>query len=430
MATNSLVNKKFLDVANGDGNVAPITMSTALKEISLSELTLGSRTVCDILDQAGTVLMRKGLILNQSVLDAWIRRGISQVLMSEPEATDGSSPNKAETVKSSSALSSCLLQPYDPVLFKQLEQTLQCTVAAIDEVVFALVMKETPETTQFEATIDKTRTALGTDDGAVLSYVNSQKMPPGKQGNRALATRSFQMSVLGLMTAMNMQMSDEECHCVALAGLLHDMSLFEEPLAILHSEHKTPEERQEVIFRHAIHSADFFSRSPGVTDLVRVIISQVHEQVDGTGFPRNLQGHQVNILGRVLNIVDAFLTLIEPQASRTAYIPADALAYLVHHTNQGVFDLACMKAFLKSMSIYAVGSKVALDDERVATVLRSTQTDLMRPVIQIDTDPNSIIDMRESDLTIMRPVVDPNFDHRQRLRKSTIDQVQWKPLFA
>lgn len=131
-----------------------------------------------------------------------------------------------------------------------------------------------------------------------------------------------------------------------------------------------------------------------------------------------------------MNIADAFLTLIEPQETRTAYVPADALAYLVHHTNHGVFDLDCMKAFLKSMSIYSVGSKVVLDDERVATVLRSTQTDLMRPVIQIDTEPHSIIDMRESELIILRPVVDPNFEHRQRLRKSTIDQVQWKPLFA
>ena len=403
-------------------------MSTPLKEIPLSDLTLGSRTLGDILDKSGNVLMRKGLILNQAVVDAWTRQGISQVLMSEPEATDGSSPNKSE-VKPSSSRSSCLLQPYDPISVKQLDQTLQRTIAAIEEVVFALVMKETPETAQFEATIDKALTALGADEGAVLSYVNSQKMPPGKQGNRALATRSFQMSVLGLMSAKNMQMSDEECHGVALAGLLHDISLFEEPLAMLYSEYNTPEERQEVSFRHAVHSADFFSRSPGVTDLVRVIISQVHEQVDGSGFPRNLQGHHVNVLSRVLNIVDAFLTLIEPQATRTAYIPADALAYLVHHTNHGVFDLDCMKAFLKSMSIYAVGSKVVLDDERVATVLRSTQTDLMRPVIQLDSDPNSIIDMRESELTIMRPVVDPNFEHRQRLRKSTIDQVQWKPLF-
>ena len=409
-------------------------MSTALKEIPLSELTLGSQTLCDILDKSGNVLMRKGLILNQGVVDSWTRQGISQVLMGEPEATDGSLSNKSQTNKSatakpSSSLSNCLLQPYDPVLFKELDQTLQRTVAAIDEVVFALVMKETPETAQFEVTIAKALKALGADEGAVLSYVNSQKMPPGKQGNRALATRSFQMSVLGLMTAKNMQMSDEECHCVALAGLLHDMSLFEEPLAMLNSEYNTPEELQEVKFRHAMHSADFFSRSPGVTDLVRVIIAQVHEQVDGTGFPRNLQGHHVNVLSRVLNIVDAFLTLIEPQATRTAYLPADALAYLVHHTNHGVFDLDCMKAFLKSMSIYSVGSKVVLDDERIATVLRSTQTDLMRPVIQIDTDPTSIIDMRESDLTIMRPVVDPNFEHRQRLRKSTIDQVQWKPLF-
>ncbi len=158
---------------------------------------------------------------------------------------------------------------------------------------------------------DQTRSGCG------IESCRLTENPPGKANNGSLSTRSVQMAMLGAVTAHCMGLSRDECQDIATAGLLHDMALFEEPLAMLQNDYNTPEERREVLFRHALHSAELFSRCHGVSDLVRVVITQVHEQVDGRGFPRGLPGHHLNVLSRILNIVDAYFNTRRAQSIAT-----------------------------------------------------------------------------------------------------------------
>ncbi len=121
------------------------------------------------------------------------------------------------------------------------------------------------------------------------------------------------------------------------------------------------------------------------------------------------------------------LTLVEPNQSQPAYVPSDAIAYMVNHTNSGSFDRDCMKAFLNAVSIYSVGSKVELDDHRSATVLRSSGNDPLRPIIRIDDGTDTIIDLRQSENYVARPIVEPDFPHRRRLPKARCKRFSGSP---
>lgn len=403
-------------------------MSLAGIDVAIRELKVGQPLENDILDTSGIVLMRKGLVLSQEVVDGWTRRGFARVLLGkaqEPKVSNNDQPDD----NSPEAQAARLIRPYDPVLVKELTQNFSRAKQAIDEIIFQLAVKEVPEMGALQEVFQKYLEAINRDQGAVLSHAASQKIPQGKANNSSLSTRSVQMSTLGAVTAFCMGLSRDECQDIATAGLLHDMALFEEPLASLQNNYNTPEERREVLFRHALHSAELFSRCHGVSDLVRVVITQVHEQVDGRGFPRGLPGHHLNVLSRILNIVDAYLTLIEPNQSQPAYVPSDAIAYMVNHTNNGSFDRDCMKAFLNAVSIYCVGSKVELDDHRSATVLRSSGSDPLRPIIRIDDGSETIIDLRHSENFVARPILEPDFPHRRRLPKSQMQAVLWKPIY-
>lgn len=391
-------------------------------DVAVRELNVGKSLDCDVLDASGIVLLRKGLVLSQEVVDGWTRRGFARVLLrryEEFEADDGF--NDAEAAR--------LSRPYDPELVKELNQCFAQAKQAVDEVIFQLAMREEADTSMLESVSQTYLNAIQTDMGVVLHNAASQKIITGATSNSSLSTRCVQMATLGAVTAATLGLSRDECQAVSLAGLLHDISLFEETLALLQSESNTPEERRDVYFRHSLHSAELFGRCHGVPDLVRIVISQVHEQVDGQGFPRGLPGHHLNMLSRILNIVDAYLTLIEPHQAQPAYVPSDAIAYLVSHTNKGAFDRDCMKAFLTALSIYAVGSHVQLDDMRTATILRSSRTDPLRPIVQINDGSETIIDLRRSKLYVARPALEPDFPHRRRLPKAQMQAVLWKPLF-
>lgn len=403
-------------------------MSLVGTDIAICELKVGQPLDCDILDTSGIVLMRKGLILSQSVVDGWTRRGFARVLLGNTQESKVINNDQPDD-NSPEAQAARLVRPYDPALVKELSQNFTRAKQAIDEIIFQLAVKEVPEMAALQEVFQKYLEAIKRDHCAVLSNAAGQKIATGKANNSSLSTRSVQMAMLGAVTAHCMGLSRDECQDIATAGLLHDMALFEEPLALLQNDYNTPEERREVLFRHALHSAELFSRCHGVSDLVRVVITQVHEQIDGRGFPRGLPGHHLNVLSRILNIVDAYLTLIEPNQSQPAYVPSDAIAYMINHTNSGSFDRDCMKAFLNAVSIYCVGSKVELDDHRSATVLRSSGTDPLRPIIRIDDGSDTIIDLRHSENFIARPIVEPDFPHRRRLPKSQMQAILWKPIY-
>jgi len=391
-------------------------------DVAIRDLSVGTALDSDVLDSSGIVLLRKGQVLTQDIVDGWMRRGFARVLLrryDDHESEDGLDSAEARQ----------LVRPYDPKLVEQLSECFLQAKQAVDEVVVQLAMREEADTSELNVVSQVYFEAIQRDTGVVLSNVASQKVEAGESSSHALARRSIQLAMLGAATAGTLGLTREECNAITIAGMLHDVSLFEASLQMLHSDQQTPDERRDVYFRHSLHSAELFSRSEGVSELVRIVISQVHEQIDGHGFPRGLSGHHLNTLSRILNIADAYLTLIEPNQSQPAYVPSDAVAYLVNHTNNGAFDRDCMKAFLNAVSIYSVGSKVLLDDSRTATVMRSSRTDPLRPIIRVDDGTESIIDLRRTKLNVARPTLDPAFPHRRRLPKAQMQTVLWKPLY-
>lgn len=391
-------------------------------DVAINDLKIGQPLESDILDASGIVLLRRGVVLSQETVDGWVRRGFARVLLRpDAESTLHDRSPEAEAAK--------LLRPYDPTLVKQLDECFRRAQEAVDEIVCQLTLGDDPDVSALEPVFHSYLSAIDSDVAAVLSNAASQKTSLGKTNKQALATRCVKMSMLGAVTAATLGLSREECQAVATAGLLHDMALFDETIGRIQSDVKSEEERREVHYRHSLYSAEMFSRCQGVSDLVRVVMTQVHEQVDGHGFPRGLPGHHMNMLSRILNLIDAYLTLIEPTHTQPVFVPSDAMAYLVNHTSNGAFDRDCMRAFVTSASIYTVGSRVQLDDAQTATVLRSSRTDPLRPIVRIDNEHETIIDLRRSHLNVARPMIDPDCPHRRRLPKSQMHEVLWKPTY-
>lgn len=397
-------------------------MTVENHDVAIRDLDVGQPLPSDVLDASGIVLLRKGLVLSRDMVDGWTRRGFARVLL-----------RRSEDIEDSSVLvdldEARLTLPYDPEAVKEMNQCFESAKLAVDQVILQLAARDDIDTSLMQSVSRSYFSAIQSDTGVVLHHAASQKIDSDAAANRSLVIRSIQMATLGTVTAATLGLSREHCHAISMAGLLHDVSLFDNVLSTLLSEQSTPEARRDVTFRHSLHSAEMLSGCNGVPELVRVVITQVHEQVDGRGFPRGLLGHHLNQLSRILNIVDAYLTLIEPaQPSQAAYVPSDAIAYLVSHTNKGAFDRDCMKAFLTALSIYSVGSKVQLSDSRTATILRSSGSDPLRPIIRIHDGNKTIIDMRHSKLNVMRPMLDPAFPHRMRLPKDRMEMVLWKQL--
>lgn len=389
-------------------------MTASLAQVNIDDFEIDQILLGDIVDDQEKVLFRQGLKLTNDILAAWQRRGDGPFfLRSTPDAGLATQSSATHEITSGG---------HDPELVKQVFDWFDITVEELDALVGRVLADQLPTLNGIEASVERFQKLLE-DDAAAVAYCVIER---GDQANSSPSLRCAFMAALVGVVGQGYGLSHDDCYRTCLAALLHDLALFPGILEKIQDAFESEEERQTVVVRHGFFSSDLLSARTGLPEHVRIIMQQVHEQMDGTGYPRGIPGHVINVMSRLINVVDAFLTLVVAGNCGAGFIPADAIAYLVHHTSRGAFDREAMLAFIKVQTMYGIGSRVELDDGRQATVLRSAESNPLRPIVCVHDDSDTIVDLTQTELNIVKPVEDQRFAQRSRLAKPQMQAILWQ----
>ena len=121
------------------------------------------------------------------------------------------------------------------------------------------------------------------------------------------------VSILAGELARKAGLSEEQCHELSIAGLLHDIGKLEMAKYVYQKGQKplTIEEikyvRLHPTLGYAITSQNHYS------DFIIKSILYHHENYDGSGFPSNLKEDEIPIGARILRICDVFAALISEE---------------------------------------------------------------------------------------------------------------------
>ena len=235
---------------------------------------------------------------------------------------------------------------------------------------------------------------------------------------------SIRMAVLGIAVATEMGLDAPQALEVGMTGLLHDLGLhamdpkFRKPIEMM-SDSEVWEFR-----KHPLVSVLCIADVKEIPQSVRMAMQQVHEQFDGSGYPRGIKGQRIHPYARILNVVDAYLQLTVSSSERCGVIPHDALGMMLHQASRGFFDPKVIRALLNVESLFPLGSLVELKSGELAQVIRRPRNGFAAPVLQ-DLDGNRI-EMESSNVEVVRPVCDPAVD-QMRLSPATMQSTLWHP---
>jgi HD-GYP domain-containing protein (c-di-GMP phosphodiesterase class II) len=228
--------------------------------------------------------------------------------------------------------------------------------------------------------------------------------------NEYLLRHSLQTSVLSMALAAESGYDDRSVVIVGMAGLLHDVGMQRVSPTIREAPRDLhPTEFLEVT-RHVIYSTEIVERGRSVPQSLLLAVYQAHERSDGSGYPRGAKGNSIHLFARMIAIADTYLAMISPRPYRSALHPYTAIETIVRHAAKGLFDPNTVRAFLRVLSLYPIGSDVILSDGRAGRVLRSNRVDYDRPVVEIllDADgrpvsPTEIVDLADhADLRVQQ----------------------------
>jgi len=381
--------------------------------LQTAELIVGSTLSFDLNDAAGVLLHKAGIPVSDRLIERLQKRNIHSVRV-KGRAVDAIDQD------------SILFSLFDSFTIEKTKQIVAASEAAISKFAASLRQGEAGNVTELKANVNLFIVQTKLDSSSSFAVLASRAKSIGPDIAAKLTARSTLMALIGVATSVVMSQSDTDCIDVGMAGLLHDCSLLMHPEWFGDARNLNGNTKLLSEFRnHPIESVELLKEVEGINGQVLEIISQVHEQFDGTGYPKKLAASATNHAARILNAADAYLNLVQPFFHNNRLLPADALAYLCHNATTGRFDTQVIRGFIKGMSIYPIGSIVELDDESMAMVVRSNLGKPLEPVVQLLKANAQAMDLSNSPRTI----VGPNLKHDpsvQRISKSSMDETLWR----
>lgn len=145
--------------------------------------------------------------------------------------------------------------------------------------------------------------------------------------------------------AEEMGLSEELVSMVYEAGLLHDIGKISIPEKILNKAGKLTEEEYRIIKQHVENAVDIIRHLPAMEYVVPAVISH-HERYDGHGYPRQLRGQDIPLLGRILCVADSFDAMISKRSYKKEMPVSQALNILKLEAGKQ-FDPLCVDTFVR-----------------------------------------------------------------------------------
>lgn len=220
--------------------------------------------------------------------------------------------------------------------------------------------------------------SLAIDDRLLVRAISHQSGP-------SLIGNMVHSAIFGVKIGMGMGYRPDELAKLALAALVHDLGMFQLPEEMLEQSGRWTEEQAVLLRRHPQTGADLLNEAAKAHPWLPEIVLQEHERINGTGYPKGLQGPQIHEFALVIGLADVLDAMLRSRATRKALLPHEAVRLLVSREKTG-FPTRIFKSLLQQFSLFPVGTWVKLTSGEIGEVFRSNPRFPLRPAVKIIID--------------------------------------------
>jgi len=194
---------------------------------------------------------------------------------------------------------------------------------------------------------------------------------------------SLQTAMLAAAIGTTMGLRKDDLVELTFGCLLHDAGMLLIPEYLRLNDGPLDVGDRLQLQKHPAYAADRLTHASNVSHGAKMVVYQMHERMNGSGYPRQRQGQQIHPFARIAAVADTYLSMISPRAYRTGMEPYQAVEKLLFATRKGLFDPAVVRGLLHTVSLFPIGSHVQLSDGRVGRVIRGNRDHFARPVVEV-----------------------------------------------
>jgi putative nucleotidyltransferase with HDIG domain len=311
---------------------------------------VGLRVGYGITDDRGRVLVAAGTRMSAGLCQALVRRGYMQIYVLDGIADDVV-PDDA-------------LRPQTRALALRTVRSCYRDVGQGQPLPLEAISR----------TVDEVLRDLLASGGAATEFASLQG------ASEPTYLHSVNVCVYALVIGQAMGVHGEELRALGTGALLHDIGkvlcadVCDKPGPL------TAEEWTRVR-QHPVDGFEMLRQYRELHLFVAHIAFQHHERMDGSGYPRGLQGDQILLLARIAAVADTYDAIISARPFAKGRPPHEAMEEL-RSRGGNLFDPEVVRTFVQRMAIYPSATPVLLADGSLAVVVTQT-TDPTTPVVRI-----------------------------------------------
>jgi HD-GYP domain-containing protein (c-di-GMP phosphodiesterase class II) len=143
-------------------------------------------------------------------------------------------------------------------------------------------------------------------------------------------THSVNVGVTGLMLSKALFKNSDahDLHELGAGFFLHDLGKVNVNPEILNKPARLTEAEMRHVRIHPYQGYKILQSANALSEECRLIVMQHHEFVDGTGYPRRLEGEEIHLYAKICGIADVFDALTAERSYKKAMTPFAALTLM------------------------------------------------------------------------------------------------------
>ena len=203
-----------------------------------------------------------------------------------------------------------------------------------------------------------------------------------KNVNSYLYSSAINVALLSVLTGWELGLSQEMIDNLFLCGVFHDIGLSMLPKEVLYKKEPLTFDDKRHILHHPTIGYEYLKDKNFLSAYVKATAYGHHEHLDGSGYPNRKSGTDIHMLTQIVGIADIFDAMTSDRPYRQALPVNEALEFLMS-TASNHYDSQIVKAFIKKINPYPIGSLVKLSTGQIAVVRHVSPEMPMRPKISV-----------------------------------------------
>jgi putative nucleotidyltransferase with HDIG domain len=198
-------------------------------------------------------------------------------------------------------------------------------------------------------------------------------------------SHSLNVSLMSIIIAKWMRLSEAEVDEIATAGLLHDIGKTKIPERLLLKPGKLTNEEFEEIKKHTVLGYMMMDNIKDATLNMKYSVLMHHEKIDGSGYPIGALGEEIPFFPKIVAIADIYDAMTSNRVYRNRMCPFEVIKNFEMQTF-GKLDTEVLTIFLRNIANSYMSDFVELNTGEICEVVFINPNRIWQPIVRFGID--------------------------------------------